>query len=100
MANVHHSFGDSSLNIYFRVHIAVATFKEELIEREKLAFGILELANKLGVRFAFPTQTIFVEEFPGNGNTTPNYDIDPANMEAKTKEQLEKWKEKFVAGGS
>ena len=63
-------------------------------------FGILELANKLGVRFAFPTQTIFVEEFPGNGNTTPNYDIDPANMEAKTKEQLEKWKEKFVAGGS
>ncbi|GAB4251248.1 MAG: hypothetical protein Kow0027_15120 [Saprospiraceae bacterium] len=95
-----HSFGDSSLNIYFRVHIAVATFKEELIEREKLAFGILELANKLGVRFAFPTQTIFVEEFPGNGNTTPNYDIDPANMEAKTKEQLEKWKEKFVAGGS
>ncbi|RMH20157.1 MAG: mechanosensitive ion channel family protein, partial [Gammaproteobacteria bacterium] len=87
-----HSFGDSSLNIYFRTHLGVATFKEELQEREKLALGILELANKLGVRFAFPTQTIFVEEFPGNGNTTPNYDIDPANMEAKTKEQLEKWK--------
>ncbi len=92
-----HSFGDSSLNIYFRTHIAVATFKEELQEREKLALGILELANQLGVRFAFPTQTIFVEEFPGNGNTTPNYDIDPANMEARTKKQLEKWKRKFFS---
>lgn len=94
-----HSFGDSSLNIYFRTHIAVATFKEELEEREKLALGILELANRLGVRFAFPTQTIFVEEFPGNGNTTPNYDIDPANMEARTKEQLDNWKRKFFEQG-
>ena len=95
-----HSFGDSSLNIYFRTHIAVRTFKEELQEREKLALGILELANSLGIRFAFPTQTIFVEEFPGNGNTTPNYDIDPAQMEAKTKAQLAAWKERYGEEGT
>ncbi len=93
-----HSFGDSSLNIYFRCHIAVKTFQEELQEREKLAFGILTLANHLGVRFAFPTSTIFVEEFPGNGSTTPEYDINPDHMEKRTEEMLAQWRRKWLEG--
>lgn len=86
-----HSFGDSSLNIYFRTHIQVATFQEELQEREKLAFGILRLANDLGVRFAFPTQTLFVEEIPGAGSTTPDYETDPSIMDGRLKKYFEKY---------
>ncbi len=86
-----HSFGDSSLNIYFRTHIEVGSFQEELEEREKLAFGILRIANDLGVRFAFPTQTLFVEELPGSGNTTPTYETDPTKLDLRVKDYFEKF---------
>jgi MscS family membrane protein len=78
-----HSFGDSSLNVYFRTHIEVSTLQDELAQREKLAFGILTLANTLGVRFAFPSSTLYVEEFPGKLATTPNYDTDPASLDKR-----------------
>ena len=86
-----HSFGESSLNIYFRTHFQVTTFQEELQEREKIAFAILQLANKLGVRFAFPTQTLFVEEIPGGGKTTPTYETDRAKLEEKMNVFFEKY---------
>ncbi|MFQ5445920.1 MAG: mechanosensitive ion channel family protein [Saprospiraceae bacterium] len=95
-----HSFGDSSLNIYFRAHIEVSTFKAELVEREKLAFGILKLANALGVRFAFPSSTLYVEEFPGKLATTPVYDTDPGKMDEKMKNLIDEWKSKLMNEGA
>jgi MscS family membrane protein len=32
---------------------------------------IIELAEALGVRFAFPTQTLHMETFPGKTSLTP-----------------------------
>lgn len=57
-----HSFGDSSLNIYFRTHMEVSTFGDEMKVREELAFSILKLAEEMGVSFAFPTRTVVVEK--------------------------------------
>ncbi len=77
------SFGDSALSIYFRTHLFTESFAEELKLKEELAFGILRLAEALGVRFAYPTQTLFIEEMPGKGNTTPKYETDEKALEEK-----------------
>ena len=75
------NFGDSSLQIYFRTHLLVNTIAEELRIKEELSFDIFQLAEALGVRFAFPTQTLFIEEIPGKGNTTPFYEKDSAKLD-------------------
>jgi MscS family membrane protein len=36
----------------------------ELVERQKILFDILRLAEAMGVRFAFPTQTLHIESLP------------------------------------
>jgi MscS family membrane protein len=54
-------FGESSLNILVIFHLMVADYKNELIEREAILLKIMDLANQLGVEFAFPTRTLYVE---------------------------------------
>lgn len=51
-------FGASSLNIMLYVFFEVSDWSTELRERERLALDIVRLADRLGVSFAFPTQTI------------------------------------------
>jgi MscS family membrane protein len=40
-------------------------YGEELKYREEILLGIMDLASKLSVEFAFPTRTLQVESFPG-----------------------------------
>jgi MscS family membrane protein len=54
-------FGESSLNILVIFHLMVADYKNELIQREAILLKIMDLANLLGVEFAFPTRTLYVE---------------------------------------
>ena len=78
------SFGASSLNILLYMFFEAPNWTAELEGRHQVMYAIMVLAEDLGVRFAFPTQTIHVEEFPGNGATTPA----PLQMtEAETKMQ-------------
>ncbi|HFA50898.1 MAG TPA: mechanosensitive ion channel family protein [Bacteroidetes bacterium] len=77
------SFGDSALQIYFRTHLLTTSFAEELELKEELAFGILQLAEALGVRFAFPSQTLFIEEMPGKASLAPAYETDEEVLEEK-----------------
>ncbi len=51
-------FADSSLNILLYVFHEVPDFSTELRERERLFLDIIRLADRLGVSFAFPTQTV------------------------------------------
>ncbi len=53
-----HEFGDSSLNILIYIFHEVPDWSTELRERERLFIDIVRLADKLGVQFAFPTQTV------------------------------------------
>jgi MscS family membrane protein len=57
-----HDLGASSFNIFFRVYIFAATFAEELAIREELVFGIIELAENIGVSFAFPSTSVYIEQ--------------------------------------
>ncbi len=50
-----------SYDILFYVYIVAPTWRDELNIRQDLLMSILELAEKQGLRFAFPTQTLLME---------------------------------------
>ena len=51
-------FGPSSIDIMLYIFHEVPDWSTELRERERLMIDILRLADRLGVQFAFPTQTV------------------------------------------
>ena len=79
------NFGASSLDILFYIFFNVPDWSGELKARGEIMLDIIHLANKLGVRFAFPTSTLHVETFPEKKSLTPNYDISKNAFMAKLK---------------
>lgn len=63
-----------SLDIMFYIFFDVPTWGEELEHKENILLSIMRLAKNLGVQFAFPTQTLHMENFPGQPSLSPNYD--------------------------
>ncbi|MDK1020954.1 MAG: mechanosensitive ion channel family protein, partial [Candidatus Hydrogenedentes bacterium] len=59
------SFGDSSLNILLYCFFENADYAIELRERHRLILDVIRLASRLGVEFAFPTQTLYVQAADG-----------------------------------
>ncbi|MFT5430546.1 MAG: MscS family membrane protein, partial [Myxococcota bacterium] len=59
-------FGASSLEILLYTFMDVPDWNAELRARTNLNLSILELAGRLGVSFAFPTQTLHIESSPGH----------------------------------
>lgn len=55
-----HEFGAHSLDILLVVFFEVPDWPEEYRERHRLMLDIIRLADRLGVEFAFPTQTLHV----------------------------------------
>jgi MscS family membrane protein len=72
--------GSHSLNIMFYIFFDVPTWPEELRARHEILIEVMKLAEHLGIRFAFPTQTLHVEEIPGKPSLTPVYPTEPAEM--------------------
>lgn len=64
---------DSSLNIMFYIFFEVPNWGEELRARHEVLLHIVSLAKELGVNFAFPTQTLHVENVPGQPSLSPSY---------------------------
>jgi len=62
-----------SLDIKFYIFFAVPTWGEELNCRHEIIMSILKLAHKLGIHFAFPTQTLHMQDFPGQPSLAPKY---------------------------
>ena len=62
----------------FYVFFKVPSWPEELKAREDLILSAIRLANELGVRFAFPTQTLHMETFPEKKGLMPVYEDDKA----------------------
>lgn len=59
------AFGDYSLNVLVVCFLKVATINEEWRERHNFLMEILRLAERIGVEFAFPTQTLHIDSFFG-----------------------------------
>lgn len=86
------SFGDSSLNILLYLFFKVPTWSDELVSKHQLMLGIIQLAESLGVRFAFPTSTLFVEEFPGTTSLTPSANMDMEDIRRRLEDHLKRFK--------
>lgn len=62
-----------SLNIMFYIFFEVPDWSRELKARHEVLIEIMKLAEKIGVNFAFPTQTLHMENFPGQPSLSPSY---------------------------
>ncbi len=90
-------FADFSLNILVRAQIAASDFAAELRIKEELLFAFLRLARELGVQYAFPTQTLIVEQFPGAGSLVPHYETDPDKLEQRVRAFLQVYRQHYEA---
>jgi MscS family membrane protein len=72
-----------SQDIMFYIFFEVPTWGEELACRHEILVQTVKLANTLGVRFAFPTQTLHMETFPEKKGLVPEYNADPTFYQNK-----------------
>ncbi|GLR18181.1 mechanosensitive ion channel family protein [Portibacter lacus] len=63
-------FGASSINILIYMFFQAPSWTDELRGKHEVLYAIIKLADQLGVRFAFPTQTIHIEEMPNAGTSS------------------------------
>jgi MscS family membrane protein len=75
------SFGSSSLDILFYIFFEVKDWQEELQARHDVNLSIIKLADELGIRFAFSTQTLHVEDFPEKKSLTPQEHLSKQELE-------------------
>ena len=93
LTQVHlNSLGDSSINILVYVFFEVPTWTEELKGRHDLISAFLTLADKMGVSFAFPTQSIHIESqvTPSKDTNGGDWDLDQKKID-QTIEAIEKY---------
>lgn len=88
----------SSLDILFYIFFAVPGWGDELKARHEILIAVIELADTLGVRFAFPTSTIHVEELPGAGSAAPDYEREASQLDAKLAAYLKQFQTKLGEG--
>ena len=88
-------FGSSAIEILFYVFFKVSDWTEELEGRHQLISDIIRLAKTLNIRFAFNTQTIHVEDLPGQSSLTPPYINDNTKLKEKNDAFLKQNKEKY-----
>ncbi len=63
------SFGDSALEILVYVFWQAPDWQTELRERHRFMLDIMRVADELGVEFAFPSQTVYLQR--GDPRATP-----------------------------
>lgn len=64
---------DSSLNIMFYIFFEVPDWGNELRARHEILLSVIRLVEQLGINFAFPTQTLHIENMPGQLSASPTY---------------------------
>lgn len=92
-----HNFGANSLDIQLLVFFETPDYATELRERHRLLTDILRLATDLGVSFAFPTQTLYLQkgeksDFPDLGDDSP--DLSGARVAAKIAGELPNYQDR------
>lgn len=84
------NLGPHSIDIIFYIFFNLPDWGLELKARHDIIVGIIELAEELGVRFAFPTQTIHVEDLPGQNTLSPKYNTDPEDLRRRVAAYINK----------
>ncbi len=86
------NLGDSAIQILFRVSLRVGDYGNELKVKEELLLAIIRLAEEMGVRFAFPSSTLYIEEFPEKKNGLAPYETDEDKLDDHMNAWIEKWR--------
>ena len=82
-----HQWSASSMDILLYIFFEVPDWNTELRERERMFIDIVRLADRLGVQFAFPTQTVhlFKEEKPrSDQHTVPEHEAPGASTDRRS----------------
>ncbi|NRB61898.1 MAG: mechanosensitive ion channel [Saprospiraceae bacterium] len=87
--------GADALQILFYIFFEVPSWTDELKAKHEILISAMELASALGVRFAFPTTTLHIEELPGQGTTTPAYDLNPQTIRQRLDDFQKGLQQKF-----
>jgi MscS family membrane protein len=87
------SMNASSLDILFYIFFDVPEWGDELAAREKVILKIIELADAIEVRFAFPTQSLHIEDLPGQTGLTPIHNASKEEMNERIAVALNKFSE-------
>lgn len=85
------NYGPSSLDILVYFFLEVRDWGEEMMGRQNIYLEILRLAKKLKVSFAYPTQSLHIENFPEKKPLFP--------QESFTEDQIKADAAKFSNGG-
>lgn len=75
------SYGDSSLNIMVNMYFESLDWNKEQASKHAMNMEILKLAAELGVEFAFPSQTVMVEQFPDKTTVDMKYNLDKTRID-------------------
>jgi MscS family membrane protein len=76
------NLGDNAIEVMFYIFFSVPNWSEELRARHEVILLVVKLADRLGVDFAFPTQTLHVESVPDK-MIKIEYDRDKASLKEK-----------------
>lgn len=76
-------FAASSLNIFIQTFFTVDSWSAEMREKQKIMIHIINLAQILGVEFAFPSQSVYIEK-------------ESSLSEGKSKDKLEREISEFM----
>lgn len=68
-------FGSSALEILINTYFLSLEWGVEQSSKHRLHIAIVKLAKDLGVDFAFPSQTVMIEQFPEKQKASMKYDI-------------------------
>lgn len=86
-------FGDSALQILLNVYFKSPGWAIEQSSKHLLHISIVKFANEIGVGFAFPSQTVMIEEFPEKKSLDLKYSPDSEKANEVLKEILKDFPE-------
>lgn len=60
-------FGDSALNVLVRCYVALPDWLDYMVEQEEMLLEIMNIVEELGLGFAFPSQSVYIEQMAEPG---------------------------------
>lgn len=58
-------YGDSSLNVRVIANIMLPDWKAFHLEQQEIMLQIMDIVEEMGLSFAFPSQSLYIEQLPG-----------------------------------
>lgn len=86
-------FGDSSLNIMVNVYFEMTDWNAVQDHKHNLHVAIIRLAYALKVDFAFPSSTLYMEQFPEKKYFAIDYNTDKTAIDNRIKSIVSDFKE-------